>query len=44
MLADHGFFATERELNSIMSKFDKDRDSKIAFSEFVEELSPKLAM
>lgn len=44
MLADHSFFATERELNSIMSKFDRDRDSKIAFSEFVEELSPKLAM
>jgi Ca2+-binding EF-hand superfamily protein len=26
MLADHGFFATERELTSIMRKFDKDMD------------------
>jgi Ca2+-binding EF-hand superfamily protein len=26
MLADHGFFATERELSSIMRKFDKDMD------------------
>jgi Ca2+-binding EF-hand superfamily protein len=24
MLAEHGFFATERELTSIMKKFDKD--------------------
>jgi Ca2+-binding EF-hand superfamily protein len=44
MLADHGFFATERELVSIMAKLDKDKDSKITFSEFVDELSPKLSI
>ena len=43
-LADHGFFATERELNSIMHKFDRDQDSKITFSEFVDEISPKLSL
>lgn len=43
MLADHGFFATEKEMSFIMNKFDKDRDSKIAFSEFIEEMSPKLS-
>ena len=42
MLADHGFFATERELISIMRKFDKDMDLKISYSEFFDELSPKL--
>lgn len=42
MLADHGFFATERELNSIMNKFDKDGDMKISYAEFVDELSPKI--
>lgn len=42
MLAEHGFFATEKEMNFIMFKFDKYRDTKIAFSEFVEEMSPKL--
>lgn len=42
MLADHGFFATERELNSIMRKYDKDMDSKISYAEFIEELSPKI--
>jgi hypothetical protein len=26
MLADHGFFATDRELNSIMRKYDRDMD------------------
>ncbi len=41
MLADHGFFATERELNSIMKKFDKDLDQRLNFSEFVDELTPK---
>jgi Ca2+-binding EF-hand superfamily protein len=42
MLADHGFFATERELSSIMKKFDKDLDQRINYSEFVEELTPKV--
>lgn len=44
MLADHGFFATEKEMAFIMYKFDKDRDNKIVFSEFVEEMSPKLSL
>ena len=44
MLADHSFFATERELNSIMAKLDMDRDGRISYSEFVNELSPKLGM
>ena len=43
-LAEHGFFATERELNSIMNKLDRDRDGKISFSEFVDELSPTLSL
>lgn len=42
MLADHGFYATEKEINFVMFKFDKDRDTRISFSEFVEEMTPKL--
>ena len=43
MLAEHGFFATEKEMQFIMYKFDKDRDSKIIFSEFVDEMTPKIS-
>lgn len=42
MLSEHGFFATERELNSIMHKFDRDRDGKIMYADFIEEMTPKL--
>ena len=42
MLSEHGFFATERELGSIMNKFDKDRDQKITFSEYIDEMTPKI--
>jgi len=42
VLGEHGFYATERELNSLIEKFDKDKDSKVSFAEFVEELTPKL--
>ncbi len=41
MLAEHGFFATEKELQFIMVKFDKDRDQKIGYSEFIEEMAPR---
>lgn len=44
MLADHGFYATEREINSIMHKFDRDIDQSISFSEFIEEMSPKISV
>ena len=43
MLAENGFFATERELNSIMSKFSIYKDQKITFSEFIDELTPKIS-
>lgn len=43
MLAEHGFFATEKEMQFIMYKFDKDRDNKIIFSEFVDEMTPKIS-
>ena len=39
MLAEHNFFATEKELAFVMKKFDKDMDQKISFGEFMEELS-----
>lgn len=42
MLADHGFYATDKELGFIMNKFDKDRDNKVSYSEFLQEMTPKL--
>jgi Ca2+-binding EF-hand superfamily protein len=42
MMADHGFFATEKELTSIMRKFDKDEDGSISFAEFIDEMTSKL--
>jgi Ca2+-binding EF-hand superfamily protein len=44
MLADHGFFATEKEMQLLMNKFDKDRDLKISAGEFLEEMTPKLPL
>lgn len=41
-LANNGFFATERELQTIMAKCDKNEDGRISFAEFIDEFSPKL--
>jgi Ca2+-binding EF-hand superfamily protein len=42
VLSDHGYCATDRELQYIFDKFDKDRDLRISFKEFVNEMTPKL--
>jgi len=40
-LADHGFYATDRELAALMDRFDRDRDGRISFHEFAHELLPR---
>ena len=42
-MAENGFFATERELNSVMAKFSKVGEQRITFSEFIDELTPKIS-
>lgn len=44
MLAENGYFATEKELNFIMNKFDKDKDSKISLSEYIDEMVPRITL
>ena len=43
-LANNGFYATERELQTVMHKVDRNNNGRITFSEFVDEFSPKLGM
>ena len=43
MLADHGFYATERELAGLVHRLDTDRDNRISLGEFSEQFSPKLS-
>lgn len=43
MLAEHGFYATEKEMQFVMHKFDRDADGKVVFSQLVEEMRPKLS-
>ena len=42
VLADHGFYATERELAGLMHRLDKDRDNRVSLGEWTEEFTPKL--
>lgn len=38
LLDSRGFYATDKDVNGLMEKFDKDRDGKISYSEFMEEI------
>jgi len=41
LIESRGFYVNEREVDSLMDKFDKDRDGKISYSEFIDEFVPK---
>lgn len=41
-MADHGFYATDREMRGLMMRLDRDSDGIISYRDFADELSPKL--
>jgi len=41
LLDSRGYYVTDNEVSTLMEKFDKDRDGKISYSEFMEEILPK---
>ena len=43
VLAEYGFYSTERELQGLIHRLDRDGDQRISYNEFVEELTAKLA-
>lgn len=40
-MESRGFYVNKKDLNTIMEKFDKDKDGKISYSEFMDEFLPK---
>jgi Ca2+-binding EF-hand superfamily protein len=38
---DHEFFATNKELDLLIERFDRDKDGRVTYSEFFAETSPK---
>ncbi|CAI2387279.1 unnamed protein product [Moneuplotes crassus] len=40
LLARHRFFATGKELVSLMDRFDKSKKGSVLFSEFIDEITP----
>lgn len=44
VLADSGFYATDRELGGLMYRMDQDKDNKVSLQEFTDQLMPRLRM
>ncbi len=40
LLAGHRFWATENELQTLVDRFDKNKDGRVSSSEFVKEMTP----
>lgn len=43
LLEEHEFFATNKELDLLFQRYDRDMDGKVTFSEFFTETVPKQA-
>ena len=41
ILHTHGIFASSKDLQNLLSKYDKNRDGKVSYSDFVDEITPK---
>ena len=37
----HGFFTTNKEVSQLMDRFDKNKDGRISYAEFMDEVVPK---
>lgn len=42
VLADAGFYATDRELAGLMYRMDQDKDNKVVLQEFTNQLMPRM--
>jgi len=41
LLEQHGIFATAKDVESLMDRYDKDKDGRVSFTEFLDEVTPK---
>jgi Ca2+-binding EF-hand superfamily protein len=41
MLKEYGFYATDSEITWLIDRYDKNRDGRISYSEFIDEILPK---
>ena len=41
IIQSRGFFVSEKEANQIVEKMDKNKDGRVSFVEFREEMMPK---
>eukprot|EP00828_Plagiopyla_frontata_P020355 TRINITY_DN26020_c0_g1_i1.p2 TRINITY_DN26020_c0_g1~~TRINITY_DN26020_c0_g1_i1.p2 ORF type:complete len:122 (+),score=14.95 TRINITY_DN26020_c0_g1_i1:103-468(+) len=41
MLTNYGIYTTENDMLNLFGRFDKDKDGKIKYQEFVQEVVPK---
>lgn len=41
MLKEYGFYATEAEISCLLDRYDRNRDGRISYSEFIDEIMPK---
>jgi Ca2+-binding EF-hand superfamily protein len=40
-MESRGFYVSDKDVSTLMEKFDKDKDGIISYGEFMEEMLPK---
>ena len=39
-LEDHGVFSTNKDIDGLINEFDKNKDGRISYSEFLRTITP----
>ena len=40
-LEDHGVFSTRKDIDGLINEFDKNKDGRITYSEFMTQITPQ---
>lgn len=41
LLSENGFYASEAEISLLMNRYDRNRNGRVTYAEFMEEIIPK---
>jgi len=41
LLQDYGIYASRKDVENLMDRYDKDKDGRVSYSEFLNEVTPK---
>ena len=42
LFREFGVYASEKDMEGLVDRYDKDKDRRVSYTEFIQELTPKI--